>query len=169
MKKIPIILGIAGVLLLGGGAFVAGRLVQPRVQADDNDGYFVLDELKVGRYYRDGGTPDEFLEIYDDKTIQLFGYDYYAEVCKLNADLLEQKRAEGDEEFLAEFDAIEKEYADFWFARHYYVLGSKLRTIEFSETPPVEGQTAGDSSWVLFYDDENTIKFDDTHIYKFAE
>jgi len=34
-------------------------------------------ELQVGRYMHESGKPGKFIEIFDDGTLQIFGFDYY--------------------------------------------------------------------------------------------
>ncbi|MCL2002372.1 MAG: hypothetical protein FWG72_00005, partial [Oscillospiraceae bacterium] len=33
--------------------------------------------LRVGRYMHESGDPNKYITVYDDKTIQVFGFDYY--------------------------------------------------------------------------------------------
>lgn len=167
-KKIIIAASIAGLLALGGGAFAIGRAgalsLPVSAEEDEKAARGILNDLKVGRYYREGGTEDEYIEVYDDGTLQMFGYSYYDEVCELNKDLLEEKRMEGDEAWLEDYDVLEMQYDDFWKARNKYIM-SQLSRVVFFEVP--KGDVSG--GVCLTYTDENDLIFSEDRVYRFTE
>lgn len=166
-KKIIAAASIAGALVLGAGAFTLGAFMNTPATADEDykTANGLIENLKVGRYYRENGTKDEYIEVYDDGTLQFFGFDYLKEVTALNSSYV----ASLDESGYAEFVAAHQDLVDFWNNRNYYWLSEYVKTIDLDDEKPEPGQLAGRDGHCLSYDDENTISFDDTHIYKYAE
>lgn len=166
-KKIIITAAILGTLALGGGAFVIGSTMNKPVTADEDlkAANGILTELKVGKYYLEGGTENEYIEVFDGETLQVFGLDYFKLVSDLNADWI----ATLNEEQYAEFVEAEQDLVDFWNARHYYWLSEKVKSIGLSNECVEPEQLYTKSPFVLGYFDENTLEWDDDHIYKFAE
>ncbi|MBD5113196.1 MAG: hypothetical protein HDT42_11815 [Ruminococcaceae bacterium] len=166
-KKIIAAASIAGVLVLGAGAFALGAFMNTPATADEDyktvNG--LIENLKVGRYYRVNGTKDEYIEVYNDGTLQFFGFDYLKEVTELNSDYV----ASLDESGYAEFVDSYRDLVDFWNGRNYYWLSEYVKSIHLDDEKPEPGQLAGRAGHCLSYTDENTIKFDDNHIYKFDE
>lgn len=165
-KKLIITASILGVLILGGGSFAIGSaLSKPAIADEEVRPQGILTELKVGKYYLENGTEDEYLEVYDDGTLQFFGLDYLKLVCELNA----EKVAGFTEEEYAEFVAFEQDLIDFWNGRNYYKLRELVKTIALDDKLPEPGETGFNSGLCLAYTDENTILWSDDRIYKFAE
>lgn len=74
MKKIIIPVLLLLVICVGVAAFITIT----RAGADDTN--VIIDELLVGRYYRSGGTADEYIEVYDDGTMCMYGYESVTEI-----------------------------------------------------------------------------------------
>lgn len=165
-KKLIVAASILGVLALG-GSFAVGAALNRQAIADENSkaDKGILTELKVGKYYLENGTEDEYLEVYDDGTLQFFGLDYFKMVCELNAERI----AGYTEEEYAQFVKGEQDIVDFWNGRNYYKLREMVKTIALDDKLPEPGEPGFHSGYVLEYTDENTILWDDEHIYKFAE
>ncbi len=125
----------------------------------------LLTELKIGKYYLEGGTENEYIEVFDDGTLQIFGFDYLQLVIDLDpkyfAGLTESK--------YQEFVASEQDTVDFWNSRIYYKLSELSQVIALDDERFKEGQLGGKEGYCLLYSDENTIFFDDGYVYKFAE
>ncbi|MCH5206011.1 MAG: hypothetical protein J1F09_03590 [Oscillospiraceae bacterium] len=151
-KKLIATASVAAALVLGGGAFALGfALNKPAVANQDRT------ELTVGRYYLENGTKDEYVEVYDDQTLQVFGLDYLKLVTELNADYV----AGLDEEGYQDFVEFEQDLVDFWNSRHQYkLLEQSVRLYLDPQTP---------SGMSLYAIDENTLEFDADHIYIYAE
>lgn len=168
-KKLVAALSIAGILALGGGAFAIGFAMNKPVTADEEfvqkPAEGLLTELKVGKYYLEGGTQDEYLEVYDDGTLQFFGLDYLKLVSELNAYHVSSMT----EEEYTEYAAAHQDITDFWNGRNYYKLREMAKTIALDNKLPEPGEDGFHSGYCLIYNDENTILWDDNHIYKFAE
>lgn len=164
-KKIIAAASISGALILGAGAFTLGAILNTKATADENykAANGILEELKVGKYYRENGTKDEYIEVYDDGTLKFFGFDYLKEVAELNG------IDSSNESEYASFAAFEKDIVDFWNGRNYFWVSESSKIINLDTVPPKSGQLAGKEGYCLSYTDENLILFDDDHIYKFAE
>ncbi len=76
-----------------------------------NDQNVLTDELKVGKYYLENGSEEQYIEVYDDGTICLFGYD----VSALSEDQIE--------------------VAELFTTRNYYTLSDVLPFIGLSKEP----------------------------------
>lgn len=168
-KKIIAIISTVGVLALGGGAFAIGKAMNTPATADTEfiqkpvEG--LLTELKTGKYYLENGTDSEYIEVFEDGTLQVFGLDYLKLVSDLNADWIASLN---DEEY-KEFVAAEQDLVDFWNSKHYYWLSEYVKSIHLDDELPEPGQLGSKSGLGLIYTDENTLIWDDDHIYKFAE
>lgn len=166
-KKIII---VASILVLGIVAFIVGVIVHNRNIADESPAYEesfpeveLLTELKVGKYYLENGTKDEYIEVYDDNTLQFFGFDYFQDsVIKIPANRFITSLSESE---YAEHVAAYQEEIDFWKSRNYYFLTQRSHSITLSDKPII---TSG-AYHTLRYTDENTIAFSEKRIYKFAE
>ena len=150
-KSEKIIIACGAALTIAMGAATAVIIANSnREQSDDLDMstavYYtegdgvILTELKVGKYYLQGGTESEYIEVYPDKTICIFGLG------------IDEDATEGQRE-----DALAYE------TRKYYVLYDRLPSIRLSDTPDasfedarVNGKTKGYS-----YLSENIISFTD--------
>ncbi len=166
-KKIIATASILGVLALGGGAFAVGGLISTKASAGEESkaANGLLTELKIGKYYLEGGTENEYIEVYDDSTLQIFGLDYLQMVIDLNADLVTGY----NEEEYQNFVNAHQDLVDFWNSRHYYGVSEYVKTIFLQDEPVEPGQIGSKSGFSLSYTDENTLLWDDEHIYKFAE
>lgn len=167
-KKVTKIAIVAGVVILGCGAFIAGAAINNRnitgessVYEESTPDVELLSELKVGKYYLENGTKDEYIEVFDDKTLQFFGYDYLQSLLEIPANRYITSLSESE---YAEFVAECQEDIEFWKNRHYYFLNEHVQTILLSDEPII---TSG-MYITLNYTDENTIVHGDD-IYKFAE
>lgn len=126
----------------------------------------LLTEIKIGKYYLEGGTENEYIEVYDDGTLQIFGLDYLQLVIdNLNPDYLTSLTEEEYKEFV---DA-EQVFVDFWNSRHYYGISDYVKRIFLQDEPIEPGQIGSKSGFGIDYTDENTLIWDDEHIYKYAE
>ncbi|MGN0678093.1 MAG: hypothetical protein ACI4JS_00345 [Oscillospiraceae bacterium] len=166
-KKFIIAASIAGVLALGGGAFVIGNLLGTQASAgeDSKAAKGLLTEIKLGKYYLEGGTENEYIEVYDDGTLQIFGLDYLQMVIDLNSEYV----AGLTEDEYQTFVDSEQDLVDFWNGRHYYFCNEYVKLIGIQDEPPEPGQLGSKSGFSLEYTDENTLIWDDEHIYKYAE
>jgi len=73
-KKSTITAIVLAVLLVAGAttAFTASAL-----NDDNNVGCTAGGMLKVGKYMQTSGDPNKYIEVYDDGTLQIFGFDMY--------------------------------------------------------------------------------------------
>lgn len=152
MKKTEkIIIGFGAALTIAMGAATAVIIADSNreksndldmstaVYYTEGDGV-ILTELKVGKYYLQGGTESEYVEVYSDKTICIFGLG------------IDDDATEGQREDAKAFET-----------RKYYVLDDLLPSIRLSDTPDasfrdarVNGKAKGYS-----YLNENVIDFTD--------
>ena len=103
----------------------------------------LLTELKVGKYYLEGGTDKQYIEVYDDHTICLFGYEL-------------------DEDS----EEIQIKESERFTERGYYFLHDVLPFIGVSDDPnPNDFPAVG-----YDYTGENVINFtaiiDHVHVYQ---
>lgn len=168
-KKIIAVTSIAGVLVLGAGAFTVGAVMNSRNTAEESSAYEesipeagILTELKIGKYYLENGTQDEYIEVYDDNTLQFFGYDYLQNLLEIPANRYVTSLGESE---YAEFVADCQEDIDFWNSRNFYFLSKHGHSILLSDEPILSPSAYR----TLSYTDENTICLGKEHIYKFAE
>ena len=148
-EKIIIACGAALTLAMG-AATVVIIANSNREQSDDLDMstavYYtegdgvILTELKVGKYYLQGGTESEYVEVYPDKTICIFG-------LKIDEDATEGQR-EDNEAFTT---------------RKYYVLDDMFLAIRLSDTPDATFKDARVNGRPKEYSylSENVISFTD--------
>ena len=139
--------------------------------------------LEVGRYMHTSGDETKFVEVYDDQTIQVFGYDGLYESLNMpeNKESNDRLFANLDVEFVdgswtAEISAVGRndmrqasqslsvfyqlrEYYDLFNQRHAYVIDSFLGdSVHFVDT-----------STGLFTDDDlRTLILNDDNVYRFA-
>ena len=119
--------------------------------------YFHTDEvsellwLEPMRYYLVGGTTDEYIEVFEDKTIQVFGYD----VLKEEAEMLEGL---SDEELEYQLENLQ-EYQKIYDRRYKYELSILSHISGYDEN--------GDTVLIIAYEDENTFRLNGTSkVYK---
>lgn len=116
------------------------------------------EEMKIGKYFREGGTDEQYVEIYEGFQVQLFGFDLYQRTVDLNKDLLESLTDEEREATLKELKAD----ADWRESRLYYQINPLSGNLVFKDTPEYIDGLGGA---VLMVVDENTLKFDKDEIY----
>lgn len=172
-KKIIGIVSITGAVVLGTGAFAAGAIMSNKNNIEESSVYEesvpqveLLTELKIGKYYLENGTNDEYIEVYNDNTLQVFGLDYFQRILNKpqNRYILSL-----DESEYAKIAADYQKDTDFWKSRNYYWLSDNSAVIRLSTEKPAPGQIYSKSAWILSYTDENTILFNKETIYKFSE
>ena len=159
---------IASLIALAAAGATVGALLAVNANADDTivaEERELLTELKVGKYYLENGTEDEYIEVYEDGSIQFFGLDYLELVKELNKEYLDTVSEEQYQSFI---DA-HLDQQDFWRTKHYYVLSEHTQTVGFSDEPVTEDTTL--SLYSIGYDNENTLVFDKNlgYIYHYAE
>lgn len=107
--------------------------------------------LEPMRYYLAGGTADEYIEVFEDNTIQVFGYD----VIKEEGEFLEGLSGEELEYQLENFKEIQKTYD----RRYKYELSVLSHISGYDEN--------GETALIIAYEDENTFRLNGTSkIYK---
>lgn len=116
---------VTGIVISGSGS----RDATADVAQNDR---VILSELKVGRYYLEGGSDEQYIEVFDDRTMCLFG-DSSGETA----------------------NEVQKEEAKKFTSRRYYYLNETIPFIGLSDEPnadeiPNVGYT---------YDNENVINF----------
>ena len=152
MKKtiITIIAILAVASAITGGAVISTMSVNSYAVAQNDSSE--LSELKAGKYVKENGTDDEYIEVFDDGTIQMFGYDYWGELIKLNGkDEIESKTEEDKQEL--------RQFGEYITGRHKYVYNDVLNFIHFKDTP--DGDDSYDKSPYGFeHPNESTIIFD---------
>ncbi len=119
----------------------------------DSTGVKELLWLEPQKYYLEGGTEEEYIQAYDDRTLQIFGYDYVSKQLEMNADYYEGLYDSEMEYVMGELEKKQK----LWESRLRYELSS-LPVIFL-------GDTEMHSEYFLTYDDENTLKLYD-NIYR---
>lgn len=138
MKKTLASILAAACLLTGTVAMTGCSNTNAEAQQD----LLVLSELKVGKYYLEGGTDEQYIEVYDDKTICLFGYED-------DADALD----------------IQKEENKKFTTRRYYVLNESMPFIHLVDEPDGEAIGTGYS-----YEGSEVINFtaviNNTHVFQ---
>lgn len=162
MKKSIIVIII---VLLGVVAFAIGMFLQQTVIADTvekQEGIVILETLKVGKYYLENGTEKDYIEVFNDGTIQV-NIDYIECIKTAFPGMLENASEEDYELYMRAY----AEDQEFWDTRHYYTLSESIRAIGFSDKPNSK-HTGGR---ILRYEDENTIILskDSGYIYHYQE
>ncbi len=159
MKKIAIIISVAAVA----AAVISGAVLSAMsVNAKADETY--IEEvkeitLKVGKYYRVNGTENEYIEVYSDGTIQMFGFDYMSTMKQMNGENVFDGLTEEEYEF-------EVGFGEYLVARHSYTINPYINYIEFRDNyfdPTDDGSGLGFS-----YGDENTIIYDEDLGYIFV-
>lgn len=70
MKKFILALAI-----LASASLVAVSVIIIRNNASASEETAIIDELRVGRYYLSGGTDEQYIEVFPDKTICMYGFE----------------------------------------------------------------------------------------------
>ncbi len=141
-EKIFAVCSVAFILTAGGAtAVVIANSKQPTdeiveseitINADN-----LLTELKVGKYYLENGTDEEYIEVYPDQTMCMFGYYLPEDELKDLPDQILAKR------------------------RKNYELFTTRQPYKLSDT--VKGISLGGTSTGYGYTDENCITFSSAH------
>lgn len=120
MKKLIISLSIFAAAAIAATAIV---IVRNNASADESSA--VVSELNVGKYYLSGGTDDQYIEVYPDETICMYGYD-----------------------------GITSDIMPLFESRNSYVIDNNVNFIglDDGENPPVIGYTYSGSNVILFSD-----------------
>lgn len=132
MKKGIIVAPIVAVCAAGviGGFIAAHYAGQSKAEAGVADiAPDIVTELKVGKFYLEGGSDDQYIEVFDDHSICLYGYT-------------------------PDQSTVALEDSERFTTRKYYWLNDKVPFIGLSETPGENTPGPGYS-----YTDENTINF----------
>lgn len=104
MKKIIILAAIVLCAAIAiGGVVILGR---NNASADMDYSITLIDELRTGKYYLSGGTEDQYIEVYSDGTICMYG-----------------------------FEGERSEVMELFENRNYYLISDTLRFIGLSEEP----------------------------------
>lgn len=163
-----------------GGCGASMAVVEPKSDPEDEviwwskyyeDPSQVPETVKVGRYYKENGTPEEYVEVYDDGTIQMFGYDHIKAMYELN------DRETMDQIMSSEEGRNEQgKWKEYLNKRHKYVYDRRVASICFKDGPDGEDGYIGEegnehSPYGFAYASENTIIFSEKtgHIYHYAE
>lgn len=150
-----IIIAAIGIAVLGAASAVIGYFASRPAVADETP--YVYPDPKVGKYYLENGTEDEYIQVYDDGTIQVFGLEYFEMNSQRNAELLASVSDEEYEEYKKEI----MKYDAFWKAKHYYIVDRDVGVISFSDTRP-EPDTPSQYGQCLLFDGGDTIVYDES-------
>ncbi len=96
--------------------------------------------LESGRYHLEGGTRDEYIEVYDDYTLQIFGYNY-----------IEEMKEDYGEDYVETEDILF--WDEFYKTRHKYEMSNNWFVYLYSDTV---------SHAIIAYEDENTLSINAT-------
>lgn len=112
--------------------------------------------LEPGRYYLEDGTRDEYIEVFDDETIQIFGYDVIEEEYKDSREYYESLSEEELEDQLERLREVQKIFDK----RYKYRLTRMVGTISCTDD-------GGETGVIIIYEDENTFRISGTgKVYK---
>lgn len=141
-EKIFAVCSVAFILAAGGATITiianSGRASQSskyeisepvKINADN-----LLTELKVGKYYLTSGTDEEYIEVYPDKTICMFGW-------VLPEEAPEERRAN----------------YELFTTRQPYELNDKVKLIKLGNAPIGYGYT--DENCITFSTPEGVLKY----------
>ena len=159
----------AAICVVGACAFAGVKIIESLSHRTDEQVYeaTTVTELRVGKYYLENGTSDEYIEVYDNGTLQVFGYSYYdfwmEKFPEYYASLLEDTEEHYDAvmEYVEETDAR-------WREPFYYNVNTMVDTV-------VIGDYADqDSGPCLMYVSEDsfvidTLMIDDGYVYHYEE
>ncbi len=103
--------------------------------------------LEPQRYYLEGGTKEQYIEIFEDKTLQIFGLDYVGYTLEESAEYYAALTEEEMEYELSVLEEIEERYS----RRSRYELLQPVGCISVYKED-------GEIAFFIHYDDENTFK-----------
>ena len=107
--------------------------------------------LMVGKYMHTSGDESKYIEVFDDKTLQVFGYDFIEDQIKINAEFKDSM--EKDEEF-AKFS---HEHNEWYKQRHSYAVDNNVNFCQLD-----------DSNYGFKIIDEKTLSNNEFNVYVYA-
>ena len=116
-KTKKIIVSAAAALTLAIGATTCALILNTRNTAVADNETQLVSELKVGKYYLENGTDEEYIEVYPDQTMCMFGYTMPADATE-----------------------VQKESMKTFIERRYYELAEVVPHIGLGETPSADNQ-----------------------------
>lgn len=116
------------------------------IHIDNNDVSELL-WLMPQKYYLEGGTSGQYIEVYPDNTIQVFGYDYISDALNEDKEMYEGYT----EEEMADIMTGLQKSQDYWNSPHKYEL-LNLAAIYLENDGSIEQP-------FVHYTDENTFTF----------
>ncbi len=150
MKKVITIISITAVAI----AIAVGALLSTSVinsKADDEITTVQSIELKIGKYHKVNGNENEYIEVFSDGTIQMFGFDYMVAMKELCGEEIVNNWSE-------ETYKSQDDFGKYIVSRHTYIVNDEVRFIEFADdyfNPDSIGSGLG-----FVYEDENTLTYD---------
>lgn len=160
MKKFLTIILVVCMVILCVSCTTAGADVNKN--ESDISELYVNEEMKTGKYYREGGTEEQYIEVYDGFGIQFFGFDFYQRTYDLNKELFETLSEEELEPIIADMKA-EAEFRESYL---YYQVAPVGGSIVMKKD--AEFIKEGLGGWCITKLDENTLLYEDgeKYIYK---
>lgn len=150
MKKVITFISITAVAI----AIAAGALLSTSTINSKADNEITAEqsiELKVGKYHKVNGNENEYIEVFSDGTIQMFGFDYMAAMKELCGEEVVDNWSE-------EIYKSQDNFGKYIVARHAYIINDEVHFIEFADNyfnPDNVGSGLG-----FVYEDENTLTYD---------
>lgn len=138
MKKV--IIGIAIAVACAALVVVGVVLVSARQTVEADNENPTVTELKVGRYYLENGTDEEYIEVYDDRSMCMFGFVMPAEASE-----------------------VQKESVQIFINRKYYAINSQATFIGLSDAPCDEVSIENGNLIGYSMIGDNCIQFSDPH------
>lgn len=131
-KSKKAIIGVSSALVVVMCAVMCVIMITQRQSNNAQNKDVLLTELQVGRYYLQDGTDDEYIEVYSDQTMCLFGYTLPNDAAGVRRESLKN-----------------------FTARRYYALSDMGKHIGLGDTlTPENWKNTG-----YGYSDENTLLF----------
>lgn len=141
------------------GAYFSFSSIESKAVDEENN---TVEKVKVGKYFKENGTEQDYIEVFEDGTIQLFGYNFYDEIMKNSEKEIIENLSKTDIDNM-------KIMTEYYLKRHKYKYIPQVRFIDFEDSPYNEQfETSG---YGFSYDNENTIVLSRStgFIYKYAE
>jgi hypothetical protein len=114
-------------------------------------------KLHVGKYMHTSGDETQYVEVFEDNTIQIVGLPYYEYSMNLPENLENAKT--WDEEGREHYQQFLKDMEEYLSQRHPYRIISIAKIVVFLYE---DGEP---TSRGIFIDDENTLRFTEDFIY----
>lgn len=130
--------------------------------ADEPPTYYENEEIQCGKYYLDGNTENEYINITDDFGFQYVGFDFYNRTYELNKSYIDSLTGEEKETVLAEI----KSDAELREQPRYYQIQRLTGNLIIKNSPDYIEGLGGETITVV---DENTLRFDSDHVYILVE